>query len=76
VNRQNGLIPCSIVSLFVSLNEFSEPKNANHGNRSTNEKPVNTRRISECEPMPMIAKNGFLDFQSSALPTELSCLTN
>jgi hypothetical protein len=73
--QKDRLVPCSIVSLFVSLNEFSKPKNANHCNRSKNEKPANTRGISDCEPMPMIAKKVFLDFQSSALPTELSCLS-
>jgi hypothetical protein len=32
---------------------------------------VNIEEISDCSPQLKIAKNAFLDFQSSALPTEL-----
>jgi hypothetical protein len=34
---------------------------------------VNIGEINDCCPQLKIAKIAFLDFQSSALPTELSC---
>ena len=39
-----------------------------------NENIVNIERISDCIPLPKVAKNAILDFQSSALPTELPSL--
>jgi len=40
----------------------------------TNKTIVNIERISDYTPEPKMAKTTFLDFQSSALPTELPSL--
>jgi hypothetical protein len=60
---------------IVSLNDFLELKLAIHSKRRKRKEPnktiVNIEGISDCSPQLKIAKNAFLDFQSSALPTEL-----
>src|SRR6266404_9978012 len=57
-------------SLYPRTHSCSQKPSA-VANRKVQRTLVNIERISDCRIVPNGAKSAFLDFQSSALPTEL-----